>query len=106
GSGDVKYHLGFRSNIQTEGGQEINVQLTPNPSHLEVVGPVVAGFARAKADIIYDNEYDKVLPLLIHGDAAVAGQGVVYELLQMSKLPGYSTGGTIHVIINNQIGFT
>lgn len=106
GSGDVKYHLGFRSNIQTPNGKEINVQLTPNPSHLEVVDPVVAGFARAKADTHYDKEYDKVLPILIHGDAAIAGQGVVYELLQMSKLPGYYTGGTIHFVINNQIGFT
>lgn len=106
GSGDVKYHLGFRSNIQTPAGKDINVQLTPNPSHLEVVDPVVAGFARAKADILYNKQYDKVLPILIHGDAAVAGQGVVYELLQMSKLPGYKTGGTIHFVINNQIGFT
>lgn len=106
GSGDVKYHLGFRSNIQTPNGKEINVQLTPNPSHLEVVDPVVEGFARAKADTLYSSEYDKVLPILIHGDAAVAGQGVVYELLQMSKLPGYYTGGTIHIVINNQIGFT
>lgn len=106
GSGDVKYHLGFRANIQTPGGKEINVQLTPNPSHLEVVDPVVTGFARAKADTIYANEYDRVLPILIHGDAAVAGQGVVYELLQMSKLEGYSSGGTIHFVINNQIGFT
>lgn len=106
GSGDVKYHLGFRSNIKTASGVEINVQLTPNPSHLEVVDPVVAGFARAKADVLYDNEYDKVLPILIHGDAAVAGLGVVYELLQMSRLKGYSTGGTIHFVINNQIGFT
>jgi len=106
GSGDVKYHLGFRSNIMTPSGKEINVQLAPNPSHLEVVDPVVAGFARAKADVLYDNEYDRVLPILIHGDAAIAGQGVVYELLQMSKLEGYSTGGTIHFVINNQIGFT
>ncbi|HTN44719.1 MAG TPA: 2-oxoglutarate dehydrogenase E1 component [Flavipsychrobacter sp.] len=106
GSGDVKYHLGFRSNIKTVDGIEVNVQLTPNPSHLEVVDPVVAGFARAKADTLYDNEYDNVLPILIHGDAAIAGQGVVYELLQMSKLEGYSVGGTIHFVINNQIGFT
>lgn len=106
GSGDVKYHLGFRSDITTPGGQSISVQLTPNPSHLEVVDPVVAGLARAKADTLYADEYDKVLPILIHGDAAVAGQGVVYELLQMSRLEGYSTGGTIHFIINNQIGFT
>lgn len=106
GSGDVKYHLGFRSNIKTVDGLEINVQLAPNPSHLEVVDPVVTGFARAKADTLYDKEYDKVLPILIHGDAAIAGQGVVYELLQMSKLKGYAVGGTIHFVINNQIGFT
>jgi 2-oxoglutarate dehydrogenase E1 component len=106
GSGDVKYHLGFRANIKSVSGNDINVQLSPNPSHLEVVDPVVAGFARAKADVLYANEYDKVLPILIHGDAAVAGQGVVYELLQMSMLEGYSTGGTIHFVINNQIGFT
>jgi len=106
GSGDVKYHLGFHSNISTPGGKEINVQLTPNPSHLEAVNPVVEGFARAKADTLYGREYHKVLPILIHGDAAVAGQGVGYELLQMSKLEGYYTGGTIHYVINNQIGFT
>ena len=106
GSGDVKYHLGFHSTINTPNGKEINVQLTPNPSHLEAVDPIVEGFARAKADTLYNNEYDKVLPILIHGDAAVAGQGVIYELLQMSKLEGYATGGTIHFVINNQIGFT
>lgn len=106
GSGDVKYHLGFRSNIETPDGHIVNVQLAPNPSHLEVVDPVVTGFARAKADSIYGSEYDHVLPILIHGDAAIAGQGVVYELLQMSKLEGYYTGGTIHFVINNQIGFT
>lgn len=106
GSGDVKYHLGFSSDIETPSGKKINVQLTPNPSHLEAVNPVVAGFARAKADTLYNREYDKVLPILIHGDAAVAGQGIGYELLQMSKLEGYNTGGTIHYVINNQIGFT
>ncbi len=106
GSGDVKYHLGFHSTINTPNGKEINVQLTPNPSHLEAVDPIVEGFARAKADTLYNREYDKVLPILIHGDAAVAGQGVIYELLQMSKLEGYATGGTIHFVINNQIGFT
>ncbi len=78
----------------------------PNPSHLEAVDPVVEGFARAKADVLYNCEYDKILPILIHGDASVAGQGIVYEVLQMSQLPGYSTGGTIHFVINNQIGFT
>ncbi|MDR3680718.1 MAG: 2-oxoglutarate dehydrogenase E1 component [Flavipsychrobacter sp.] len=106
GSGDVKYHLGFNSNINTPNGKVVNVQLTPNPSHLEAVNPVVEGFARAKADALYNREYHKVLPILIHGDAAVAGQGITYELLQMSKLAGYYTGGTIHFVINNQIGFT
>jgi 2-oxoglutarate dehydrogenase E1 component len=106
GSGDVKYHLGFQSDIITPNGKKINVQLAPNPSHLEAVDPVVLGFARSKADTLYSKEYDKVLPILIHGDAAVAGQGIIYELLQMSKLAGYNTGGTIHFVINNQIGFT
>lgn len=106
GSGDVKYHLGYHSSIKTPNGKEINLQLTPNPSHLEAVNPVVEGFARAKADILYNKEYHKVLPILIHGDAAVAGQGIIYELLQMCKLNGYYTGGTIHYVINNQIGFT
>jgi len=106
GSGDVKYHLGFRSIVQTPAGKEVNLQLLPNPSHLEVVDPVVAGFSRAKADAIYNSEYDNILPILIHGDAAVAGQGIIYELLQMSKLKGYEVGGTVHFVINNQIGFT
>jgi 2-oxoglutarate dehydrogenase E1 component len=106
GSGDVKYHLGFRSNITTVSGKEINMQLMPNPSHLEAVDPLVVGFARAKADVLYQSDYDKILPILIHGDASVAGQGIVYEVLQMSKLSGYYTGGTIHFVINNQIGFT
>ena len=106
GSGDVKYHLGFQANMNTPKGKIINVQLTPNPSHLEAVNPVVEGFARAKADTLYNQDYHKVLPILIHGDAAIAGQGVGYELLQMSKLDGYHTGGTIHYVINNQIGFT
>lgn len=106
GSGDVKYHLGFRSDITTPKGDTISVQLTPNPSHLEVVDPVVCGLSRAKADTLYADEYDNVLPILIHGDAAVAGQGVVYEVLQMSRLEGYNVGGTIHFVINNQIGFT
>ncbi|WP_423736410.1 2-oxoglutarate dehydrogenase E1 component [Chitinophaga caseinilytica] len=106
GSGDVKYHLGFRASIQTPAGKEVNVQLTPNPSHLEVVDPVVVGFARSKADVIYNSDYDQILPILLHGDAAIAGQGVVYEVAQMSKLRGYYTGGTMHFVINNQIGFT
>lgn len=106
GSGDVKYHLGFRSLVTTPNGKEMNLQLLPNPSHLEVVDPIVAGFSRAKADVVYSSEYDKVLPVLIHGDAAIAGQGIIYELLQMSKLKGYQNGGTVHFVINNQIGFT
>lgn len=106
GSGDVKYHLGFNSDVTTPNGKNVNLQLAPNPSHLEAVDPVVSGFARAKADTLYENEYDRILPILIHGDAAVAGQGVIYELLQMSKLAGYETGGCIHFVINNQIGFT
>lgn len=106
GSGDVKYHLGFRSNVKTLNDKEVNVQIAPNPSHLECVNPVVEGFARAKADTLYESDYDKILPVLIHGDAAIAGQGIVYELLQMSKLRGFYTGGTIHFVINNQIGFT
>jgi 2-oxoglutarate dehydrogenase E1 component len=106
GDGDVKYHMGFSSIIKTRSGKEVNVKLAPNPSHLEAVGPVVEGFARAKADMLYGNEYDKILPILIHGDAAVAGQGVVFETAQMSELEAYKTGGTVHFIINNQIGFT
>ncbi len=106
GSGDVKYHLGFGSEITTANKKKIHVKLMPNPSHLEAVNPVVEGFARAKADLLYEHQYDKILPILIHGDASVAGQGIVYEVLQMSDLEGYSTGGTIHFVINNQIGFT
>ncbi|HRE64403.1 MAG TPA: 2-oxoglutarate dehydrogenase E1 component [Ferruginibacter sp.] len=106
GSGDVKYHLGYSSQVQTSSGKTIDLKLCPNPSHLETVGPIVEGFCRSKADVLYESEYDRVLPILIHGDASVAGQGVVYELLQMSELKGYKTGGTIHFVINNQIGFT
>jgi 2-oxoglutarate dehydrogenase E1 component len=106
GSGDVKYHMGYSSQPTTASGKTIQLKLAPNPSHLEAVDPVVAGFSRAKADVMYNNDYDKVLPILIHGDASVAGQGIVYELLQMSKLDGYYTGGTFHFVINNQIGFT
>lgn len=106
GSGDVKYHMGYGSQPLTANGKTINLKLAPNPSHLEAVNPVVLGFARAKADVMYNHEYDKALPILIHGDASIAGQGIVYEVLQMSKLDGYSTGGTIHFVINNQIGFT
>ncbi|MDB5247091.1 MAG: 2-oxoglutarate dehydrogenase component [Segetibacter sp.] len=106
GSGDVKYHMGFRGEHTTKDGKKVNLQLCPNPSHLEAVDPVVIGFARSKADVIYESEYDKILPILIHGDASVAGQGIVYEVVQMSGLKGYYTGGTIHFVINNQIGFT
>lgn len=106
GSGDVKYHLGFSSMIETKGGKKVYLRLTPNPSHLEAVNPVVEGLSRAKADLVYLSEYDKILPVLIHGDAAIAGQGIVYETLQMSQLDGFYTGGTIHFVINNQIGFT
>lgn len=106
GSGDVKYHLGFRAEHTTDDGKKVNLQLAPNPSHLEAVDPVVVGFARSKADVIYESNYDSILPILIHGDASVAGQGIVYEVLQMSGLKGYYTGGTIHFVINNQIGFT
>jgi 2-oxoglutarate dehydrogenase E1 component len=106
GSGDVKYHMGYGSEVQSFHDKTVHLKLMPNPSHLEAVDPVVVGFARAKADVMYESDYDKILPLLIHGDASIAGQGVVYEVLQMSKLRGYETGGTIHFVINNQIGFT
>lgn len=106
GSGDVKYHLGFSSEVITVSGNKINLKLCPNPSHLEAVDPVVVGFSRCKADVLYNSDFDKILPILIHGDASLAGQGVVYEVLQMSNLKGYYTGGTIHFVINNQIGFT
>ena len=106
GDGDVKYHLGYSSQVKTSSGREVYLKLVPNPSHLEAVNPVVEGFARAKADIMYKSDYDKILPILIHGDAAAAGQGIVYEVVQMSQLEGYFTGGTLHFVINNQIGFT
>jgi 2-oxoglutarate dehydrogenase E1 component len=106
GSGDVKYHLGFSSEVETANGKKIHLKLAPNPSHLEAVNPVVLGYSRSKADVLYKSEFDSVLPILIHGDASVAGQGIVYEILQMSNLQGYYTGGTMHFVINNQIGFT
>lgn len=106
GSGDVKYHLGFGSEVKTADGRVMYVKLMPNPSHLEAVDPVVVGFARGRANILHEARYEKVLPILIHGDASIAGQGIVYEVLQMSKLEGFHTGGTIHFVINNQIGFT
>ena len=106
GSGDVKYHKGYSSDIETPSGKKIHLKLTPNPSHLEAVDPLVLGFARSKADVVYNSDYDKILPIFIHGDSSIAGQGIVYETLQMSGLQGFSTGGTLHFVINNQIGFT
>src|SRR5438045_5566760 len=107
GDGDVKYHLGYRTVRKLENGAEIEIRLAANPSHLEAVNPVVEGTARARQRIRGDTETRrKVLPLLIHGDAASAGQGVVAETLNMSQLHGYGTGGTVHVVVNNQIGFT
>ena len=104
-SGDVKYHQGFSSNVQTVHGQ-IHVALSFNPSHLEIVGPVVEGSVRARQDRRNDSLGDEVAPILVHGDAAFAGQGVIMETFQMSQTRGYFTGGTIHIILNNQIGFT
>ncbi|MEP4531459.1 MAG: 2-oxoglutarate dehydrogenase E1 component [Cyclobacteriaceae bacterium] len=106
GDGDVKYHLGYSSHITTESGKKVYVKLAPNPSHLEAVDPVVLGYTRAQIDDEYRGDANKAIPVLIHGDAAVAGQGLVYECIQMSHLSGYKTGGTIHFIINNQVGFT
>ena len=107
GDGDVKYHLGFETRRRTKSGDEVMVHLAANPSHLEAVNPVVEGKARARQRYLEDTvERKKVLPILIHGDAAFAGQGVVAEVLNLSQLPGYRTGGTIHIVINNQIGFT
>ncbi len=103
--GDVKYHLGFASDIQTPGG-EVHMALAFNPSHLEIVNPVVAGSARARLVRRKDTTLDTVMPILIHGDAAFSGQGVVMELFQMSEVRGFAVGGTMHIIINNQIGFT
>lgn len=105
-SGDVKYHMGFSSTQKSSTDKEIFVKLLPNPSHLETVGPIALGYCRSLLDQRYQSEKNKVIPILIHGDAAVAGQGIIYEALQMSKLEGYSVGGAIHFVINNQIGFT
>lgn len=106
GDGDVKYHLGYSSHIDTTADKKIYLKLAPNPSHLEAVNPVVLGYARAQIDDEYRGDLSKAIPVLIHGDAAVAGQGIVYECTQMSLLEGYKTGGTIHIVINNQVGFT
>ena len=104
--GDVKYHLGYSSDVTTEDDKSIHLSLAPNPSHLETVDPIVEGIVRSKIDMKYNGDSSKIAPILIHGDAAIAGQGVVYEVTQMSKLEGYRTGGTIHIVINNQVGFT
>ncbi|WP_293939661.1 2-oxoglutarate dehydrogenase E1 component [Sphingobacterium sp. UBA5996] len=104
--GDVKYHLGFSSEVKTNDGKSVHLSLAPNPSHLETVDPIVEGMVRSKIDFKYEGDSSKIAPIIIHGDAAIAGQGVVYEVTQMSKLDGYKTGGTVHIVINNQIGFT
>ena len=104
--GDVKYHLGWTSDRLTDNGNKINLSIAPNPSHLETVGAVVEGITRAKQDQYYGDNFSKVLPIVVHGDAAIAGQGLIYEVVQMAKLDGYKTNGTIHIVVNNQIGFT
>ena len=104
--GDVKYHLGFDREVVAKNGSKIKLSLLPNPSHLETVAPLVEGMVRAKIDYTHQGDFNKIAPIVIHGDAAIAGQGVVYEVVQMSQLPGYKTGGTIHIVVNNQIGFT
>lgn len=104
--GDVKYHLGFENQIQTDTGKKIRLSLLPNPSHLETVTPVAEGLSRSRIDSTYNGDVSKVAPIILHGDAAIAGQGVVYEVVQMANLTGYKTGGTIHMVINNQVGFT
>ncbi len=106
GYGDVKYHMGYTSEIITPNGKPIYLKLSPNPSHLEAVNPVVLGYTRGQIDDEYKGEEHKALPILIHGDAAIAGQGIVYETTQMTNLEGYRLGGTIHIVINNQVGFT
>ncbi|MFW6370009.1 MAG: thiamine pyrophosphate-dependent enzyme, partial [Bacteroidota bacterium] len=104
--GDVKYHLGYESEVMTDFGKKVKLKLMPNPSHLEAVGPIVQGMVRSRINSVYESDYNKAAGIIIHGDAAIAAQGVVYESIQMSQLEGYRTGGTIHLIINNQVGFT
>ena len=104
--GDVKYHLGWTSCRTTDSGKDININIAPNPSHLETVGAVVEGITRGKQDRHYEGKASDVLPIIVHGDAAISGQGIVYEIVQMAQLDGYKTGGTIHIVVNNQIGFT
>jgi 2-oxoglutarate dehydrogenase E1 component len=105
-SGDVKYHLGASKKITTAAGEEVRINLVPNPSHLETVASLVQGISRAKIDNVFEGDSKKVLPIVIHGDAAIAGQGLVYEVAQMMTLEGYKTGGTVHIVVNNQVGFT
>jgi 2-oxoglutarate dehydrogenase E1 component len=104
--GDVKYHLGWTSKRTTDNGKKINMNIAPNPSHLETVGAVVEGITRAKLQNSFNGDTNKVLPIIVHGDAAIAGQGLPYEIVQMAGLKGYGTGGTIHIVVNNQVGFT
>ncbi len=104
--GDVKYHLGWTSDRKSDNGSKIKMNIAPNPSHLETVGAVVEGITRAKQDSNYSDDFSKVLPIVVHGDAAIAGQGIAYEIVQMATLDGYKTNGTIHMVVNNQIGFT
>ena len=104
--GDVKYHLGYSSDVETVSGKKVHLSLCPNPSHLEAVDPLVEGMVRSKIDFKYEGDYKRIAPILIHGDASLAGQGITYEVLQMAKLEGYRTGGSIHLVINNQVGFT
>jgi len=104
--GDVKYHMGYNSRVKTNSGKFVTLTLSPNPSHLESVGPVVQGISRAILERHHNFDHAKVVPVVIHGDAAIAGQGVVYEMIQMAGLKAYSTGGTIHIVTNNQVGFT
>jgi 2-oxoglutarate dehydrogenase E1 component len=104
--GDVKYHLGYENEVTTDLGKKVKLKLIPNPSHLETVAPIVEGVVRSQIDSLYNKNFDKAAAIIIHGDAAIATQGVVYETIQMSQLDGYKTGGTIHLVINNQVGFT
>ncbi len=104
--GDVKYHLGYDSEVETDKGKKVKLKLLPNPSHLETVSGLVEGLSRSRIDAEYGGDFKKIAPILIHGDAAIAAQGIVYETIQMSQLAGYKTGGTIHLVINNQVGFT
>jgi 2-oxoglutarate dehydrogenase E1 component len=104
--GDVKYHLGWTSYRETDTGKKVNISIAPNPSHLETVGSVVEGIVRAKQDNFHKDNFEKVLPIIVHGDAAISGQGIAYELIQMANLDGYKTDGTIHIVVNNQVGFT